>query len=223
MVKEAAQLTLSPKKRVQQDWFDENDEAITQLLAFMGWQNDFFSNSKRDHFKHLQHRAQTGLHRIQDERWKKKTDEVQLYADTKNSKMFFSALKAVYGPSRPSTTPPLSTNSALLKEKKAIHERWREHFNTLLNRPSTVSNEALDQIPKRPPLDSLDLPPSLEEVHKAIQQTSSGKGPGKDGVPAEIFKTVGPVALELSKIFSAAYGKKRTCPRSSEMPQSSIF
>ncbi|KAL8592948.1 hypothetical protein ACOMHN_050775 [Nucella lapillus] len=201
MVKEAAQSTLGPKKRVHQDWFDENDEAITQLLdekqkPYLAWQNDFSSNSEQDHFKHLQRRAQTGLRRMQDEWWNKKADEVQLYADTKNSRMFFSALKAVYGPSRPSTTPLRSTNGALLKEKKAINERWRERFSTLLNRPSTVSNEALDQIPQRPTLDSLDLPPSLEEVHKAIQQTSSGKAPGKDGIPAEIFKTVGPVALD---------------------------
>ncbi|KAL8594077.1 hypothetical protein ACOMHN_016456 [Nucella lapillus] len=201
MVKEAAQSTLGPKKRVHQDWFDEKDEAITQLLdekqkAYFAWQNDISSNSKRDHFKHIQHRAQTGLRRMQDEWWNKKADEVQVYADTKNSRMFFSALKAVYGPSRPSTTPLLSTNGALLKVKKAMNERWREHFSTLLNRHSTDSNEALDQIPQRPTLDSLDLPPSLEEVHKAIQLTSSGKAPGKDGIPAEFFKTVGPVALD---------------------------
>ncbi|KAL8608636.1 hypothetical protein ACOMHN_002865 [Nucella lapillus] len=121
MVKEASQLTLGPKKKVHQDWFDEDDEAITQLLdekqkAYMAWQNNIFSNSKRDHFKHLQRRAQTGLRRMQDEWWKNKADEVKLYADTKNSKMFFSALKAVYGPSRPSTTPLLSTNGELLKK-----------------------------------------------------------------------------------------------------------
>ncbi|KAL8615669.1 hypothetical protein ACOMHN_034819 [Nucella lapillus] len=183
MVKEATQSTLGLKKRVLQDWFDENDEAITQLLdekqkAFVAWQNDISSTSKRDHFKNLQRRAQTGLRRMQDEWWKKKE------------------LKAVYGPSRPRTIPLLSTNGALLKEKKAINERWREHFSILLNRPSTVSNEALDKIPQRPTLDSLDPPPSLEDVHKAIQQTSSGKAPGKDGIPAEIFKTVVPVALD---------------------------
>ncbi|KAL8610932.1 hypothetical protein ACOMHN_042549 [Nucella lapillus] len=167
LVNEAAQSTLGPKKRVHHDWFDEKDEAITLLLdekqkAFTAWQNDISSTSKRNHFKHLQHRAQTDLRRMQVEWWNKKADDVQLYADTKNSRMIFSALKAV----------------------------------TLLNRPSTVSNEALDQIPQRPTLDSVDLPPSLEEVHKAFQQTSSRKAPGKDGKPAEMFKTVGPVALD---------------------------
>ncbi|PFX31654.1 Transposon TX1 uncharacterized 149 kDa protein [Stylophora pistillata] len=200
MVKEAAQSILGPKKRVHQDWFDKNNQAITQLLdekqkAFVAWQNDLSSISKRDHFKHLQYRAQTTLRHMQDEWWKNKAQEVQLWADMKNSKMFFSTIKAVYGPSRPNTTPLLSTNGTLLKEKNAINERWREYFSILLNRSSTVSNEALDQIPQRPTIDSLDLPPSMEEVQKAIKQTSSGKAPGKDGIPAEIYKAAGPVTL----------------------------
>ncbi|XP_062841273.1 uncharacterized protein LOC134300780 [Trichomycterus rosablanca] len=201
MVKETAQSILGQKKRVHQDWFDENDEAITQLLAekqkaFIIWQNDISSTSKRDHLKHLQSRAKTALRHMQDEWWKRKADEVQLYADTKNSRMLFSTIKAVYGPPRPNTAPLLSTNGTLLKEKKAINERWREHFSTLLNRPSTVSNEALDQIPQRPTLDNLDLLPSLKEIQKAIKQTSLGKAPGQDGIPAEIYKTAGPVALD---------------------------
>ncbi|XP_038077400.1 uncharacterized protein LOC119745248 [Patiria miniata] len=142
MMKETAQSTLGPKKRVHQDWFDENDKAIAQLLddkrkAFMAWQNDMSSTSKRNCFKQLQSQAQAALRCMQDEWLEKKADEVQLYADTKNSKMFFSSIKAVYGPSKPSTTPLLSANGTLLKEKSAINKRWREHFSTLLNRPST--------------------------------------------------------------------------------------
>ncbi|KAL8611454.1 hypothetical protein ACOMHN_014509 [Nucella lapillus] len=103
--------------------------------------------------------------------------------------MFFSAIKAVYGPSRPSTSALLSASGTLLKEKSAINERWREHFSTLLNRPSTVSSEALDQIPQRPTMDSLDAPPTMEEVTKAIHQTSSGKATDMDGIPADIWDT----------------------------------
>ena len=39
-------------------------------------------------------------------------------------------------------------------------------------------------------------PPTTDEVLKAIKQTSSGRSPGIDGISAEIFKSVGPVALE---------------------------
>ena len=76
------------------------------------------------------------------------------------------------------------------------HQRWREHFSTLLNRPSAVDPTVLDQIPQKPVITSLDLPRAIDKVLKAIRQTCSGKSPGVDGIPAEVFKSAGPVALE---------------------------
>ena len=134
---------------------------------------------------------------MQDEWWKKKADENETYTATKSSKMFFSPIKEVYGPAKPRTTPLLSADgSTLLKEKSSINARWREHFSTLLNRPSTVDPTVLDQIPQKPVITSLDLPLTIDEVSKAIKQVSWGKSPVKDGTPAEIFKSAGPVAFE---------------------------
>ena len=125
---------------------------------------------------------------MQDEWREKKTDEIETYAATKNYKMFFSAIKEVYGPTKPRTTPLLSADgSTLLKEKSSINARWREHFSTMLNRPSTVDPTVLDQISQKPVITSLDLPPTIDEISKAIRQTSSENSPGMDGIPAEIL------------------------------------
>ena len=191
MVTESAELTIGPNKKAHQDWFDENDEHIKEFLgdkkkAFIEWQNDISSTSKRDRTKHLQRQAQAALRRMQDEWWEKKSDEIETYAITKNSKMYFSDIKEVYGLTKPRTTTLLSADRL----------RWREHFSALLIRPSTVDPTALDQIPQKPMITSLDLPPTIDEVSKAIKQTSSVKFPGMDGIPAEIFKSAGPVALE---------------------------
>ena len=71
----------------------------------------------------------------------KKAEEVERYADAKNSKMFISAIKTDYGPTWPCFTPLLSTNgSTLLKERCSINIRWTGHFNNLLNRSSTIEN-----------------------------------------------------------------------------------
>ena len=179
--------------------------------AFIEWQNGISSTSNSDRFKHLQRQAQAALRRMQGEWWEKKADEIKTYAATKNSKMFFGAIKDVYGPTKPRTTPLLSADgSTLLKEKSSINTRWRQHFNTLLNRPSTVDLDVLDQIPQKPVITILDLPPTthplpppppppppaIDEISKAIRRTSSEKSPGMDGIPAEIFKSAGPVALE---------------------------
>ena len=88
---------------------------------------------------------------MEDKWWDQKAEEVQQYADTNNYKVFFSSLKAVYGLSKPCTTPLLAADgTSLLKDKSSIAALWREHFANLLNRPSTVSNAALDMIPQRP-------------------------------------------------------------------------
>ena len=47
LVTESAKLTIGPKKKVHQNWFDDNDERIKELLdkkkAFIEWQNDISS------------------------------------------------------------------------------------------------------------------------------------------------------------------------------------
>ena len=110
---ESAKLTIGPKKKVHHDWFDENDERIKKHLedkkkAFIEWQNDISSTSKRDRFKHLQRQAQAALRRMQDEWWEKKADKIETYAATKNSKMFFSTIKEVYGPTMLHHAAPVS-------------------------------------------------------------------------------------------------------------------
>ena len=104
-------------------------------------------------------------------------------------------MKAVYGPPKSGSTPLQSADgSTLIKDQEGLRNRWAEHFSTLLNRLSTVDPTALKQIPQRPTLNDLDLPPSMDE---AIKQMNSGRASVKDGIPAEIYKTAGPRAMKV--------------------------
>ena len=76
---------------------------------------------------------------MHDKWWEKKAEEVQSFADSNNSKQFFSSLKTVFGPSKSGSSLQLSADgTTLIKDKAAIRERWKEHFSQLLNRPSSV-------------------------------------------------------------------------------------
>ena len=88
VVNETAKSVLGPKQRIHQDWFDDNDEQITQLLreknsAFITWQNDHSSQAKKDQYKHLKKQAQRKLREMKDAWWDRKAVEVQMYADTR--------------------------------------------------------------------------------------------------------------------------------------------
>ena len=153
--------------------------------------------SKHDQCKHLQRQTQTALLQCRMKGWERKVEDVSYKVNSKNSNMFFSTIEAVYLPPKPCTTQLLTiVGTTLLKEKNSINGRWREHFTNLLNRPSTVNTAVLDQIPQKPTLDSLDLSPTLDEVKEAISQTNSGRGPGMNGIHAEIFQSTGPVTLK---------------------------
>lgn len=201
-VTEAAKEVLGPKTRTHEDWFDENDKKIKEALraknkSYMEWQNDPSSVSKRNRFKSLQAKVQSDLRAMQDQWWQDKAAEVQYYADTHNAKKFFGSLKSVFGPSASGCCPLLSSDGkTLIKDQEGLSKRWQEHFDNLLNRPSSVNTDALNQIPQQSIQAELADTPTIDEVVRAIHQTNSGRASGKDGIPAEIYKAAGPNALE---------------------------
>ena len=63
-------------------------------------------------------------------------------------------------------------------------------FIQLLNRQSTILVDVIDEIPQRQVLERFVILFVAEETAKAIKQFSSGKAPGEDGIPPEMYKYV---------------------------------
>ena len=86
-------------------------------------------------------------------------------------------------------------NGTLITHKEDIVEQWTLHFSTLLNETSEVTDEALESIAQRPMILELDAPPNKAETTAAIKQLQTGKAPGPDGIPAEVFKAGGEILI----------------------------
>ena len=103
---------------------------------------------------------------MQDSWLSKKADEIQSFADGKDMKKFFDALKTIWSPG---TTPLLSADgTSLLTDKEAILKRWAEHFDGVLNRPSSIIDEAINRLPQVECNPLLDELPTVSETVKAI-------------------------------------------------------
>ena len=130
-VAKTAKEVLGAKTRSHEDWFDENDEKIREALhaknkSYIEWQNNPSSVSKRERFKTLQAKVQSDLGLMQDQWWQDKAAEVQYYADTHNSKKFFSLLKTFFGPSASSCSPLLASDSStLIKDQEGPSKRCK--------------------------------------------------------------------------------------------------
>ena len=96
-----------------------------------------------------------------------------------------------------------------LTDKEAILKRWAEHFDCVLNRPSSINDEAINRLPQVECNQLLDELPTVSETVKAIKLLSSGKAPGSESIPAEINKAGGhPVAEKLTELFHIMWRKE---------------
>ncbi|KAF7252753.1 Craniofacial development protein 2 [Varanus komodoensis] len=190
----------------QQDWFDENNEEIKALLAekhrlHHAHQNDLLSTAKKNIFNNAHRTVQNKLRKMQDSWLSAKADEIQKFADRNDAKQFYEALRSLYGPQPSGSSPLLDSDGAtLITEKTLILQSWAEHFQSVMNRPSSINNKAIDRIPQVDINHSLDAPPSKPET--------LGKAPGSDAIPAEVYKEGGAVLVDkLTQLFQSFWNQ----------------
>ena len=151
-VHSSAATTLSHPSSKHQDWFDENDYEIQRLLEekhrlHKAHQDYTSSVSKKAAYSNICKTVQTKLRDMQDSWLRKKTEEIQSFADRKDMKKFHDALKTIYGPKSSGATTLLSVDgSTLHTDKEAILKWWAEHFNSVLNRPGCNRQTSTDRV-----------------------------------------------------------------------------
>ena len=77
--------------------------------------------------------------------------------------------------------------SILLTDKDKILGKWAEHFNNVLDHPSSISEEDIAHLPQVVINASLANSPVLDEVRRAVKAISTGKAPGYDAIPGELY------------------------------------
>ena len=133
----------------------------------------------KSRFSSIKTEIQRELRKMQNTWWSKRADEIQLAAYTKNTRVFYSLLREVYGPSSFSITPLKSKdNMHLIRDPFGILKRWKVHYDDLLNSTSVFNSELVEFIPTKPVEDALSDEITAQEVQEAIQKLNSGKSPG---------------------------------------------
>ena len=117
--------------------------------------------------------------------------KIQAAADTGNVKDMFDGIKKAIGPTQEKCAPLKTSTGEIITEKSKLMECWVEHYSELYGSASSISPSTLNKIERLPTFYELDAIPTTEELSEAIREISSGKAPGLDGIPAEIFKCGG--------------------------------
>ena len=110
-------------------------------------------------------------------------------------RVLYQTTKRLAGKWSRAEMPVKDAQGNTLFEKEAQLARWKEHFDTLLNRP------APENPPNIPPSE-VDLPincepPTRMEIAKAVKQLNSNKAAGPDFIPPEALKADLPTTVDI--------------------------
>ena len=159
--------SLGPVSRKHQDWFEIQGLLEEKHQKHKAYLSDTSSVSNKVAYSNIFKTVQTRLRDMQDFWLSSKADEIQSFADRKDTKKFFDARKTVYGPQSSGTTPLLSADgTSLLTDKEAILKRWTEHFGSVLTRPSSINDGAINKLPQVECNLLLDEFPTVSETLK---------------------------------------------------------
>ncbi|VDM01166.1 unnamed protein product [Schistocephalus solidus] len=140
-----------------QDWLEENDAVISNLLAEKNSLQRAYigrpTNAKKATFHQCPRLVQQWLLETQDAWMAPKATESQGYAGRDQSSLLSPAKYIALIFSTDGTT--------LLIEKSQILKRWTEQFKSILNHLSTFSDAAIDRLTEVEININLDLPSSL--------------------------------------------------------------
>ena len=140
-----AATTLGHPSRKHKAWLDEIYDEIQKLLE----EKHRLHKAHQDDtaYSNICKTVQTKLRDMQDSWLRKKTEVIYSFTDRKDMKKFYDALKTIYSLKSSGATTLLSADgSTLLTDKEAILKRWAEHFNSVLNRPSSINEDEIDRL-----------------------------------------------------------------------------
>ncbi|XP_064115083.1 uncharacterized protein LOC135221191 [Macrobrachium nipponense] len=188
------------KKYEHQDWFDQNDATIQDLIQkarkyLFEHLNDAKSETKKKIHCTAKAQIQNATREMKNKWLTDKANELQSFFDRNDMRSLFSGMKTIFGPSSQGLAPLRSQDGTrLLKNNNEILSRWKEHFEELLNRDPVIDEDVLQQLPHLP----LDMTFAvvtklLEEVEVGYSSSmKNNKAAGPDNIPAEIYKYGGP-------------------------------
>ena len=197
---EAASEVLGLEVRRQPDWYRDNENVLTASInkrnaLFHKWLSSR-KNSDRKRYVVQRRLVAKTVKRVKNEWLQNRAREIEAGMLSRGSSAgAWKSLKDIKK-GRAGLRPVLTkvvkkANGELCIGRDESLQRWREHFHGVLNIRSSFLASVVDEVEDYPIDESLDVPPSEEEILDVIKLIKGGKAAGKNGVLPEMIKCCG--------------------------------
>ena len=193
----AAEETVGRGRRKQPEWFEENADFLTPLIAAKNEAHSAYLRSntqaKKKEFRQHQRTVKKAIDKAKEE-WvcQVATQGEAAAKDGRTRWVCIRRLQQAHAgrkPTRPQAV--MKDNGELTQGPPEVLARWHQHFNRLLNVESVFNEEVLESTTALPPFVELDTTPNEEELLSALSKLKSGKAGGKTGILPELVSCGG--------------------------------
>ncbi len=180
----AAKTALGYTKKSNQDWISD------RTLDLSGQRKLARSNNNHVLASNLAREVKNSARQDRENFWAGRAtelEEAQNRGDTKKVFRLVNNIAKKY--SQPVSGTLFDKNNHPISQKIQLLDRWCEHFSTLLNHMPPHQPIVHPPVLTEPNHYNIsEQPPTLEEISRAVKQLKSGRAPGGDGLPPDLFK-----------------------------------
>ncbi|XP_033124302.1 uncharacterized protein LOC117122714 [Anneissia japonica] len=148
-----------------------------------------------------------------NEYWEELSTTIQIDADTGNIRGMYEGIRKAFGLTVRKTAPIKYISGNSLTSREDQLNRWVEHFSSIYSVENQVSETVLECVRSFPPMNELDVPPTLEELKKAIENLLVRKATGEYGISGEVIKSGGHILTNHLHIILCMCWEKSIIPQ----------
>ena len=211
--KETAKETLGYKQKGQKPWISKKswelvEERRKQKNAVEQTKSDRIKQNLKDDYKRMDKEVKKSMRRDK-RRWAENlATEAEEAAGNGRMKKLYEITKTLSNDKRKAINTVKDKHGNLLTEDSARKNRWREHFEEILNRPvpdDPIIEEVDDTVIEDISIDFI----SKDEIRTAFKRMKNGRFGGKDEITAELLKADINTAVDwLHNIFKTIWDKE---------------
>ena len=190
-LREAGEKVLGFRRKKKEEWIKEEtwkkiDERKQTKEKINNTRSERLKEKHRSFYSELNKQVKRMTRADKKDYIEKLADEAEEAAGRNDLKTLYKIDKQLNNGFKNCDVPMKNKNGMVIEKEAEKLQRWKEHFESVLNRPDPPHLAAIQLADTD--LDICTDPPSLEEVTAAIKAMKSGKAPGADGVTAEMLK-----------------------------------
>jgi len=210
VVNETAQATVPRQKRRKSPWISDKVFELADKRREVK-ASGLDDSDKVRKYRELNRRIQHQTRQDKNDYISQKCMEIEKHSAANNTRDMFKNIKSLTKKATPKLNVLKDENGNILTEEEDIKARWKEYCGKLYASKEVEEETDIERSIEDEHMLELDI--LYSEVKEAMNHLRTGKAPGIDNIPAELFKESGEEGIQVMHSLCNKIWRQKVWPK----------